>query len=164
VTLEPWPLARFGLFPEMPPEESRGTVWACDADLGDPIARHVLRNRRSSLPQGLRDQYAELLGIRELCNHLRRKWSGGRRRQWCLLVTASVRFRGRHRDLMEFDGGIVVVSSRSGRIRWYGLESKRGDGNPLLSLQSRLDRLGIQAPTHQLSARYAFVELQLKSS
>jgi len=162
VVVDPWPLARFGLFKEMPPGESRGTVWACDAELGDRIAKHIARDRRGSLPTGLRDQYAELLGIHELRKHLRRKWAGKNRRQRCLLVTASIRFRGRRRDLIEFDGGIVVVSSRSGRIRWYGLESKRGDGDPLLSLQNRLNRLKISAPAHKLSGRYAFVELQLK--
>jgi len=162
VALEPWPLARFGLFPEMPPEESRGMVWACDAELGCPMAKHIVRDRRRSVPPGLRDRYAELLGIRELRKHLRRKWLGKGLRQLCLLVTGSVRFRGRRRDLIEYDGGIVVASSRGGRITWYGLESKRGHGNPLLSLRERLQRLGIQAPTYQLSSRHAFVELKLR--
>jgi len=161
-SIEPWPLSRFGLFPKMPLERSRGAVWACDAKLGDQIAKHITRSSTRQIPADLRDRYAELMGIRELRAYLRRNWNGMELRQRCLLVPASVRFQDQERYLIEFDGGIVVISSRSGRITWYGLESKRGHGDPLHSLERRLETLGIWAPTVKLSARYAFAQLELR--
>ena len=163
LNIEPWPLARFGLFPESPPEGSRGCMWACDGELRDQITKHIVRDRSKAISTDLRDRYAELLGLRELRIHLRSKWKNKGLRQRCLLVTASVRFRDQEKDLMEFDGGIAVISSRGGRITWYGLESKRGDGNPVHSLKDRLERLGLPVNVHKLSARYAFARLTLKS-
>jgi len=160
--IEPWPLARFGLFPDTPPEGSRGAIWACKAELDDPIAKHVLRDRSGSIPADLRDQYGELLGLRELRRHLRSKWKGKSLRQRCLLVTGSVRLRDDKNDLMEFDGGIAVVSSRGGRITWYGLESKRGSGDPEHSLESRLAQLQLPGDVHKLSAQYAFAKIELR--
>ncbi|MBN2138725.1 MAG: hypothetical protein JW720_13030 [Sedimentisphaerales bacterium] len=160
-TIEPWPLSRFGLFAESPPEGSRGCVWACDGKLADQISKHIVRDRSRTIPTVLKDRYAELLGIRALRNHLRSKWRDKRLRQRCLLVTASVRFRDSERDLIEFDGGIAVVSSRGGYITWYGLESKRGSGDPFSSLKNRLEDLGLPTDVHKLSARHAFAKLTL---
>jgi len=160
--IEPWPLARFGLFPESPPEGSRGCIWACAGKLQDQITKHIVRDRSNTIPTDLKDRYAELLGIRELRSYLQRKWRGKDLRQCCLLVTASIRLRNHDSDLIEFDGGIVVISSRGGRITWYGLESKRGDGDPLHSLKDRLERLGLPVDVHKLSARYAFARITLK--
>jgi len=160
VKLEPWPLRRFGLFPRMS-EEHRGSVWACNAKLSDPIARHITRNRSAHISNGLRDQYAELLGIRELRNHLQKRSKAKDLRQRCLLVTAAVVFHREGRDLIEFDGGIAVVSSRSGRIRWYALESKRRSGDPLHSLHTRLSMIGLEGSAQKLSSTHAFVEVEL---
>jgi len=161
VNIEQWPLSRFGLFPEYPPDETRGCMWVCDAKLENEIARHIIRDRSRHIAPVWRDKYAELLGLRELRNHLQSEWKGRKLRQRCLLVTASVRLRGHGKDLFEFDGGIAVVTSRGGQIIWYGLESKRGDGDPLRSLKDRLERLGLPVDAHRLSARYAFARLKL---
>lgn len=161
ISLEPWPLARFGAFPEMPPEGARGSIWATNATLDDPISKHLLRNRAQSVPASLRDRYAELLGVRDLRNHLRKQSISKRSRQHCLFVTASVRIQDAGRDVIEFDGGIIVIASRSGHMRWYGLESKRGDGDPLHSLGTRLGQIGMHGSTQKLSARYAFVAVDL---
>jgi len=160
--IEPWPLASFGLFPESPPEGSRGSMWACSGKLQDQITKHIVRDRSSTIPPDLKDRYAELLGIRELRSYLQRKWRGKDLRQRCLLVTASVRLRDHERDLIEFDGGIAVISSRGGRITWYGLESKRGDGDPSHSLTNRLERLSLPVDVQKLSTRYAFAKITLK--
>ena len=161
--IEPWPLASFGLFPENPPEGSRGCIWACAGKLQDQITKHIVRDRSNTIPPDLRDRYAELLGIRELRSYLQRKWRGRDLRQRCLLVTASLRLRDHEKDLIEFDGGIAVISSRGGRITWYGLESKRGGGDPAHSLRERLENLGLPAYVRRLSARYAFAKIILKS-
>ncbi len=126
------------------------------AGQGPGLERHAAR------PRLLRDRYAQLMGIRELRRHLRRSRRGTVRRQRCLLVTASLRLRDGGEDLIEFDGAIVSITSRSGRTTWYGLESKRGAGDPLASLDRRPNRLGIPARTHKLSSRCAFAELMLK--
>ena len=160
--IEPWPLASFGLFSESPPEGSRGCIWACAGKLQDQITKHIVRDRSSTIPPGLKDRYAELLGIRELRSYLQRKWRGKDLRQRCLLVTASVRLRDHERDLIEFDGGIAVISSRGGRITWYGLESKRGGGDPSHSLKDRLESIGLPADVHKLSPQYAFARITLK--
>jgi len=70
LSLEPWPLTHFGLFPMMPVPGARGAVWAGNARLDDPITKHIIRKR--SVPSGLRAEYAELLGLRGLSLHLRR--------------------------------------------------------------------------------------------
>lgn len=160
--IEPWPLASFGLFPENPPEGSRGCIWACAGKLQDQITKHIVRDRSRTIPPDLKDRYAELLGIRELRSYLQRRWRGKDLRQRCLLVTASVRLRDHKRDLIEFDGGVAVISSRGGRITWYGLESKRGDGDPSHSLKDRLERLSLPVDIQKLSARYAFARITLK--
>jgi len=160
--IEPWPLASFGLFPESPPEGSRGCIWACAGKLQDQITKHIVRDRSSTIPPDLKDRYAELLGIRELRSYLQRKWRGKDLRQRCLLVTASVRLRDHERDLIEFDGGIAVISSRGGRITWHGLESKRGGGDPSHSLKDRLERLSLPVDVQKVSTRYAFARITLK--
>ena len=52
-------------------------------------------------------------------------------------ITISVKFSGNEfRKVqptnidIEFDGGLLKVSSRSGRLTWYGMESKSGNENP----------------------------------
>jgi hypothetical protein len=162
MAVEPWPLARFGLFPENPPDESRGCVWACDGKLENKIVAHIVRDRRKDVPAGLKSKYAELLGLRELRNHLRTEWRDKARRQRCLLVTASLRLRDTQRDLIEFDGGIAVISSRGGRITWYGLESKTRDTSACRSLKKRVEDLKLSVDVHKLSRRHAFARMVLK--
>ncbi|MFH2012611.1 MAG: hypothetical protein ABIJ37_07935 [Pseudomonadota bacterium] len=161
VRLEPWNLTRFGLFKQSTPMESKGGIWATTAKLDDPIIKHILRNRYKSIPTQLRDQYAELLGIRELRKWLRKRWKQKDLHQRWIVLTGSIRFYRGTRALIEFDGGLMKISTRSGKMTWYGLESKRGRTDPLHSLNRRLKVIGLNAPAYQLSPRYAFVELPL---
>lgn len=160
--LEPWRLREFGLFPDGGIAETRGAIWASTARLDDRVTRYLVRDRSKSIPSQLRDQYAELMGLRELRLWLRRKWAGKKelRQRW-LVVTSSVQFCRDSRRLIEFDGGLVKLSTRSGRMTWYGLESKTGGGSPLHSLNRRIRVLGITGNTHSLTSRYAVLELPL---
>jgi len=157
----PWRLNDFGIFPNVKIPESRGAIWACSARLDDPLIRHIIYQRVKKVPSHLQDQYAELMGIRELRSWLRQKWTKKELRQKWLVLTGSVRFCKESRSLIEFDGGLIKLSTRSGRMTWYGLESKSGGQNPLTSLNRRLDLLGIKGNTYSISNKYAFLELPL---
>ncbi len=160
--LEPWPLARFGLFNSVDLTYGKGAIWASNGWLNDPVAKYLLRNRAKSVDRRFRDAYAELTGLRELRTWLRRTWGKKKEmRQRFLIITASIRLQDDSRRLMEFDGGLLKVSTRSGRITWYGLESKRGRSDPLYSLERRRKVLSIPGKTTRLSSHYAFLEVEL---
>jgi len=161
IRFEPWDLRRFGLLSKSPPIESKGGIWASTTKIYDPIINHLLRDRSHYISAELKDKYSELIGIRELRRWLRKHWKAKELRQRWLVITGSVRFCDDTRDLIEFDGGLVRVSSRSGRITWYGIESKRGGKDPLHSLRKRLKVLKIDAKTYSLDSHHAFVELPL---
>jgi hypothetical protein len=162
VQLKPWRLQDFGLFLDVEIAETSGAIWAANARLNDPITQHILRDRSKHIPLNLHDQYIELMGLRELRIWLRRKEAGRTEsRQRFLLVTASVQFCDESRSLIEFDGGLLRISTRSGRMIWYGLESKRGSSSPLRSLNRRMRALEIVGKTHSLSNHYAVLEITL---
>jgi hypothetical protein len=162
VQLEPWRLQDFGLFPDVGIADDKGAIWAASPRLDDPITRYILRDRSRSIHASLRDKYAELMGLRELRLRLRRDWARKKElRQRFLIVTASVRFCDDERRLIEFDGGLVKISTRSGRMTWYGLESKRGRSSPLQSLRRRIRVLGLDGATYPLTNRHAVLEMSL---
>jgi len=162
VQIEPWRLQDFGLFPDVGIADEKGAIWASSPRLNDPITRYILRDRSRSIRPIHRDEYAELMGLRELRLKLRRDWTRKKElRQRFLLVTASVRFCDDERRLIEFDGGLVRISTRSGRMTWYGLETKRGRADPLHSLERRIGVLGLAGSTYLLTNRHAVLELSL---
>jgi hypothetical protein len=159
--IDSWPLGKFGLFSDYSAMLQNNRIWACSAKLDDPFTRYILRDRTKKIPQFLRDQYAELFGIKKLRDYMKTQWTAKEPRQKWLMLTGSIKFCKYGRPLIEYDGGLVKVSSRGGNMTWYGLESKRGKQNPLKSLNKRLKAIGISGNTVSLSNRYAFVELIL---
>ncbi|MEA3376097.1 MAG: hypothetical protein U9R72_07890 [Chloroflexota bacterium] len=159
--LKAWPLREFGLLPEISMRENRGAIWASPARLDDPLTRHIVRDRSKRIPGRLRDQYEELLGIRKLRQCLRQEWTQKELRQRWLVISASVRFCSESERLIEFDGGLVKISTRSGRMTWYGLETKRGRHSPSHSLRRRAELLGLGGAIRELSPRHAALELHL---
>jgi hypothetical protein len=123
--LDSWQLNRFGLFSDFEISDVRGSIWLASAEMDDPISKHLTYDRSKKVSPDLRDQYKELLGIRELRNTLKKKWKGKKPRCRWLLVTSSVKFLVDNRSILEFDGGLIRVSARSGKLTWYGLNCKR---------------------------------------
>lgn len=161
VNLKPWRLSQFGILADTLPEYSSCGIWAAKATLDDPITRHIIWDRSKSIPAHLKDNYEEILGIKALRKRLLKQCRGRHLRHKFLVVTGSVKFRGRTRDLMEYDGGILKIAPRGGKLTWYGLESKRGSEDPATCLKKKLRRVRISAPVTQLSSNHAFVELTL---
>ena len=160
--LEPWRLQRYGLFPNVGISEDKGGIWAAGPRLDDPVTRYILRDRSRRIHPIYRDEYAELMGLRELRLRLRRDWPAKKElRQRFLMVTASVRLCDDKRRRMEFDGGMLKISTRSGRMIWYGLESKSGRSSPLHSLERRIRTLGLDGEAYSLTNRHAVLELPL---
>jgi hypothetical protein len=77
------------------------------------------------------------------------------------VLTGSVQFWREGKSLIEFDGGLVRISARSGRMTFFGLESKSGQQNPYHSLRKRTKVLGIQGSVLRVSNDYAVLELRL---
>lgn len=159
VRFEPWPLHRF----LVPGKRSllRGGIWGSSSKLNDKVIRQIFRRRAGKVAPEVKDNFVELLGLSELRNVLRRQTKRIMLRQCWLVVTGSVRFCRDSKDLIEYDGGLLKVSSRSGKLVWFGLETKNGRTDPLYSLNKRLRVLGITARTHRLSSCHAYVELPL---
>jgi len=158
---EPWNLTRFGVFDDSMLPESRGALWPASSMMNDRFIRHILRNRQEEIPSELRENYAELIGLRCLRQKLRTHWIHRTPRQKTLLVTASVIFCKDSKDLIEYDGGLLTISSRNGNITWYGLESKSGKTDPKYSLDKRLQTLNIKAKTTRLDNCHAFAKISL---
>jgi len=157
VRLDPWDLSSIRLLKDM----RNIAVWASGAKLDDPVVGRLLRKRDRHRPAVRPSIYVELMGLRELRLHLRRRWRAKELRQRWLVVTGSVRFRRDGRDLIEYDGGLLRISSRSGSLTWYGLESKSRHGDPAHVLRRKLDALKVNAKVHALGTRHAFAELPL---
>ncbi len=62
---------------------------------------------------------------------------------------------------MEFDGGLLQISSRYGNLTFYGLESKHGGENAAESLRRRLSELEISVQPISINRDHAYVELKL---
>jgi len=166
VSVYPWRFADFGLFRKVPLDESKGAVWAAPADLGDPITKHIVRLRAKKNMKGrVARQYEEVKGLRELRKHLLKEWGTRtkRLRHYCLVCPASVVLSDGARDLIEFDGGILKIMSRSGAVTWYGLETKSNRG-ALRSLERRVEGLAVGGTVRSLGPRHAFVEMQMRTA
>jgi hypothetical protein len=158
---QPWPLAQFGIFKDFLESTARGGLWASNATMDDPITKHIVRDRSSDVPSRLRANYIEMQGVIHLRQLLRRRWTSSKPRQRCILVMGSVRFSNKERDLLEFDGGILTVSCRGGRMEWYGLESKSGDTDPKYVLEGKLNGVGINAPVVAIASKHAYMRMSL---
>ena len=162
VVLDPWKLKGFGLFVGVSNDSKRwGRVWASRSTLDDPYIKYLLRNRRRFVPKELEEEYTELLGLAELRKSLKRKWGKSRPRCRWLVVSSSVKFQKEGRTIIEYDGALLKVSSRSGKMTWYGLEAKSGREDPARSLRKRLKAIKVEAEVRSLNSSYAYVELPL---
>lgn len=159
--VEPWRLREYGIDHDAIIEDRPGGIWASAADLNDSLLKHVFRDRYRSIPPELREQYAELTGLRALRNRFRADGRTSRARCRWLVVAGSVRFCSNERELIEFDGGLVKLSLRSGRLHWYGIETKSSGRGAVRSLKKRLAALKIQAPVRRLGVKSAYVEIEL---
>lgn len=161
VELEPWPLMEFGCFKEVDIRPGKGAIWAADACLDSPIVKHLIRDRLKGIPRSFKDQYAEVMGVRLLRATLRKQWRHSAPRCKWLIASSSVRFLKDGKEIMEYDGGLLRVSSRSGKLIWYGLETKNGAENPATSLAKRLAAIGVNAIPKTLNSSHAYVEVPL---
>jgi hypothetical protein len=160
--LEPWDLGALGVLRIREEWQSGGGIWAADRALEDAHTRRLMRRRKNvELPAQWEFQAAELEGLRRLRTWTNARWKGRIPRKRWLLVPAGVRLVRENRDLIEFDGGLVEISMRSGRMAWWGLETKRGAENPIRSLRRRLGVLGVTADFFRLSARHAVCRVNI---
>ncbi len=163
--LSAWPLSRLGLFAGQDSADQI-RVWASNANLESAFVGHILRRGTKPPELSLRNLQAELQGLARLRNRLRREMqkSGRYARSGCrfLVLTSSVRLTRDDERLMEFDGGIVRVNLRTGKMTFYGLETKssRSAEHSANSLERRLkEKTGIDAHAKKLGRNSAFVEL-----
>lgn len=161
VKLDTWPLVRFGLFREHGLSPGSGCIWAAEAMLSDQISKHLFRDKSRTISPELKEQYCELLGIKALRDVLRNRWSGRRVRCRWLIITSSIKIQRENRSIMEFDGGLLQVSTRSGKLTWFGLESKSGNENPQRSLNKRLRAIGLTYSAEPINKNYAYVEIPI---
>lgn len=158
----PWKLNKFGIFPDHQIADNRGSVWCCSSKIDDPISKHILRDRSKSMPPEIKEEYAELLGIKTVRNHLRKKWKDKNPRCKWLMITGSVIFYKEGKPLIEYDGGLLRIASRGGKLTWYGLETKNGRENPLKILTKKLKKLNIQSKELvQLNSKVAYAKIEL---
>lgn len=158
--LEPWNLGALGVRVVDGQTPSDTGIVTSDRLLNDEATKRALRRPRvTDVPAAWQHQVSELDGVRKLRTRLRDSWSGAvPRRRW-LLVLSSVRLTKDGNDLIEFDGGILEISTRSGRLTWWGLETKRGHANPERSLKRRLNALGIVADVIRMGKRHAVAKV-----
>ncbi|MGH8279524.1 MAG: hypothetical protein ACRETQ_08180 [Gammaproteobacteria bacterium] len=156
--LDPWPLNRFGI--NLGGEKGVG-IWSATNDLNDVYTKFILRDRSKSVNGAYKTQYNELLGLKNLRSHLKKEWGLASKRHLCFLISASIKVLKKQKSIIEFDGGLLTISRRSGKVVWYGLESKSGSENPAASLQRRLNRLQIKAEVCRLKARYAVAKMTI---
>lgn len=163
VRLQPWPLRDYGIFEEYLDSNAKGGIWAANSLINDSISTHIIRDRSARIPSRMKEIYTEMQGLSKLRQQLRRQWSKTHPRQKCLLVTASVKFTKPQRELIEYDGGLITVSSRGGNITWYGLESKSSGTNPKSRLKRKLEHLGIKKwEVFQINSKHAYVKMPIK--
>jgi HD superfamily phosphohydrolase len=164
VRVRNWPLADFGIFKEYLESGQKGRIWASNARMDDPISKHIVRHRSINIPSRLKPAYTEMLGIIELRRKLIRKWINPIPRQKCLLVTSSIIFTrdDTDKDFIEYDGGIITVSSQGGRLVWYGLESKSGRTSPVHTLKRKIEVLGLKGNVFPLGKKHAYAELPIE--
>jgi hypothetical protein len=165
VTLKPWPisalrqsLSGFGDTP----------MWLADRNLSDEHIRSLLRRGEWTGPQNLRSQWAELLGLADLREQLRKedrnKHGDSLPRQKYLVLTASIQVFSGSEVEAEFDGGIIRIGSRKGHMTFFGLETKSrsSSGRAQNVLLSRLNRLDISdAQVCLLGKGSAYCEIPL---
>lgn len=163
VELESWNLRKFGLFKEISFPIYKGSVWAASATLDDQFTKYLVRDRRNKVLNSDKDDYQELMGINKLRRYLKASWKSKKPRCRWLIITASIKFYSKtgKTPIIEYDGALLKIASRSGKLTWYGLESKNGNENPHKSLKKRLEVLGIDVEPTKIDSKSAFVEIEL---
>lgn len=156
--LDPWPLYRFGI--NLEGQDGLG-IWAVSANLSDFYTKYILRNRSNMVQQTYKAQYNELLGLAALRRHLKDEWGASTKRQICFLITASIKILKEQKQVIEFDGGLLTISKRSGQVTWYGLESK-SSSNPERSLRKRLEVLNIPNNLVRIGTKYAVANIHIQ--
>lgn len=157
--LDPWPLNRFGI--NLGTRKGLG-IWATSNNLNDAYTRFFLRDRSKKVNASYKSQYNELLGLKQLRTQLKARWGTTKKRQLCFLITASIKIMKEQKQIIEFDGGLLTISRRSGNVVWYGLEAKSGSTNPATSLKKRLNRLEIKSEVTRLGPRYAAAKIRIR--
>ena len=157
----PWDMSGLGVFEEGGVETKNG-LWASNARLDEPFIKYMTRRRRRNVAEPLQSQQKELLGLTVLREWIRRnsRRTGHLRQRW-LVAASGVVFSQDGARRMEFDGGMMRVSTRSGKLTWYGLETKSGAAHPDTSLRRRLRRLQIPAEIHRLNVDHAVAVVEL---
>ncbi len=162
VKFDSWPLNDFGIFPNIEIQDDKGSVWSAKGKMAEEITRHIVRDRSSRIEPHQVDLYKELSGINALRTHFRDglKPNVNPRCRW-LIFTCSVTFHRNGQSFMEFDGGLLKISTRSGSMTWYGLETKNGNENPVSSLKRRLRKNHIDGTVQSINTTHAYVEMEL---
>ena len=166
--LEPWPLAQ--LSSVYPPGIQPVGAWSANWKLDDPHIKSLLRRNKRTVPDEVKSQHAELMGLSNLRSQLRNEYMSNskqktkRLRQRHLVVTSSIRILQDDNRVAEFDGGIIKIASRSGRVTFYGLETKSGDPpqKALKALNTKLHKLQLsEVESRKLGGHSAYCKIPL---
>lgn len=163
MSMRPWEISKFGIFSDIKDVDKCG-IWACNNVMDNDIAKYIVRDRSRYIGTDLRKKYAELEGIRELRREIRKILN--RSRSKCMLITSSIYINGRddndNKIEREFDGGIATISSRSGTIKIYLLETKTSVKSPKVVLEEKIRELSLNYRKIKiLSNRHAYAEIVL---
>lgn len=159
IRIIPWNFKGMGLFNEID-THNQINIWASNSNLSDPFTKHLIRKRGDSNVES-RDEYQEVLGLRELRKQIIKEQKRDHNRNKYLVVAGSVTFCNKERDLIEYDGGLLKISPKNGYLTWYGLESKNTNVDPKRYLGKKLKVLGVKGKINGLTKKNASVDITL---
>ncbi|PSV34626.1 hypothetical protein C9J44_14810 [Photobacterium sp. GB-27] len=164
VKFDAWPLNNFNIFPSLNIKDSKGAVWASTGKLEDKVTRNIVYDRSGKINTHQTDLYKELIGIKELRTYYRNSLDAGvsPKCRW-LIFTSSITLNKDGQPVMEFDGGLLKISSRSGKLTWYGLETKNGNENPASSLRKRMRKQNITGNVVSIDTTHAYAEIGMQT-
>lgn len=126
--LWPWPLGEIGLWEEEGFGE-KALVWFVRGKRLTPILKYMggaEKPGKFALPC-----WYELKGVLDLVEKIQQgvlaDTAGAASRMLVLTCSVGLRYKdrtGQPRDLLEFDGGVVTIEGRTGRLVFYGLETR----------------------------------------
>ncbi len=150
--ISPWPLEKFGIFGAGELRNTKGSIWATDSRMNDLVSKKIFSPRHKEVPNQLKTKYAELLGLRKLRQKVSKNWLGRIiLKQRFLIITGSILFLSGSTIIKEFDGAIIKISTSSGQMVFYGLETKTNKENALVALQKSTSEIGINGKIYLLN-------------
>lgn len=126
--LNAWPLAEFGLWKGQD-VAVEGLLWLADGKRRSPVLQYMSTAARPTGEGTAAHRWYELMGVLDLVSSLQRAQAADTSAYRLLVLTCSIvlKAKGSGKHIMEFDGGVVRIHTRSGRMVFYGLETRSSE-------------------------------------